>query len=421
MESLIRMRMLLDKLNDREYDQFLLSLTETFGKKQYISFIFGYFLQHFAKHDSHHKGVQKVVNLVSNIIELRKDVKGNITQNELTLHTESLKIDTLPNEMIRKCASYLHVSEYLIFSQCNRRIYIATNSPCAIAFFPATDFPDYHKCNLNRFPLIQHLDIDARSFNKYMKLYPNIKPFRNLSTLRLQYDQVNDHDEIKNIINSKCINLFQIERLQLEGCGGLEDEPYDFNSFCFLLKQFVNLQYLSLDDVGISECIYDDKLIEELLPNIKGFAVEDCCPNTRSLIDTLINKRAHQINSLMYDCCQMQETTQLIWSGKLPNLKELYIQDSSQQFLIGDLNSLQDIKRFNIRMYDDNNIDGLSSNIMCEILKKLNKMHHFAICVKYTLFGKIAEFLLNGLKCTKEIYRKQLRIVFVVVINRHMD
>eukprot|EP01084_Bolivina_argentea_P120805 214169_1 len=146
MEEIIKTRLSVNLLDTEEFNIFVKEL----GKDQIISLMLKGFLFMYQNSQNQHQ-MTNVNNIVSNIIQSRETNKLYYS-NENTTHTESraLKINNLPNVLIRECASYLEVIDYLHFSQCDGLIYVSCNSPSSLQYLDM--IKDGYPNNLNKFP-----------------------------------------------------------------------------------------------------------------------------------------------------------------------------------------------------------------------------------------------------------------------------
>ncbi len=120
MEKIIRFRLSVKQLDTNEFNIFV----NKFGKDEIISLLIkGFLYMHKYSQKQDDPTVNDVNNIISNIIESREINKSNENKS----NNESLKLNKLPNVLIRECASYLNVIDYLNFSQCDGLINIATN------------------------------------------------------------------------------------------------------------------------------------------------------------------------------------------------------------------------------------------------------------------------------------------------------
>ena len=120
-------------------------LANQLDHKEFTQFIFQYINKHKGRNfilESIFKSVKNMedskkelivtpmTNVISSIITNRDSNKQEFNNSTLD------NITKLPSALIVETASYLKAPEYIVFSQCNRKIYVSCNSPCKIYHMP---------------------------------------------------------------------------------------------------------------------------------------------------------------------------------------------------------------------------------------------------------------------------------------------
>eukprot|EP01084_Bolivina_argentea_P187611 323118_1 len=117
MEELIRFRLLVEKLTDKEFEQFTLKLIRLYGKNIIISSLFDHFCKTTAKRIQHKEkqyNMTDIINIINQIINSRQKDKNNINNNKN--NPLSIKnISQLPSNLISETASFLDMLEYHSF------------------------------------------------------------------------------------------------------------------------------------------------------------------------------------------------------------------------------------------------------------------------------------------------------------------
>ena len=130
MEHLVRFRMLANQLDHKEFLQFIFQLINKHnGREVILQSLFKQFMN--LEDRSKESRIAPMTNVISSIITNRDPNKPeNPNVNQLD------SITKLPSALIVETASYLKAPEYIVFSQCNRKIYVSCNSPCKIYHMP---------------------------------------------------------------------------------------------------------------------------------------------------------------------------------------------------------------------------------------------------------------------------------------------
>ena len=127
MEQFIRFRMLANQLDDAEFNQFIAQTIKSHGRDLLLNCLFDHFKSRYQTQPE------------STIIPSLTDTISQIITKRESLEDESVQLDNitkLPSVLISELASYLKAPEYIVFSVCNRKIYVSCNSPCKIYHMP---------------------------------------------------------------------------------------------------------------------------------------------------------------------------------------------------------------------------------------------------------------------------------------------
>ena len=180
MEHLVRFRMLTNQLDNKEFVLFLSRLIQKHnGRALIMRCLFEHFLQ--SNDNQKELAISPITNIISNIITSRDPNKP--IDNGLSLDS----ITKLPSALISETASYLKAPEYIIFSRCNRKIYVSCNSPCKIYHMPTCLLKRYpESASMQKFKSLKQLGLNIRYFNTKISMsnqatWQNVK----LHTLQL--------------------------------------------------------------------------------------------------------------------------------------------------------------------------------------------------------------------------------------------
>ena len=121
--------MLANQLDHKEFTQFIFQyINKHNGRKFILESIFKSVKN--MEDNKKESMVTPMTNVISSIITNRDPNKQEFNNSTLD------NITKLPSALIVETASYLKAPEYIIFSQCNRKIYVSCNSPCKIYHMP---------------------------------------------------------------------------------------------------------------------------------------------------------------------------------------------------------------------------------------------------------------------------------------------
>eukprot|EP01083_Nonionella_stella_P227849 808028_1 len=200
MEELVEFTLILKQLDDNELIQFLSESLKNYGHSLFGKLFFNYFM-----HRCHRTEIKDHTQCLMDIINAREDKPNKITPND---HTH---IDELPSILIAECASYLPLSEYVLFSQSNRRIFVSTNKPFKLYELPYSAF---HKCtpttSMRKFKSVQSICIDINRFNE------NISTANQSIWKQCSFDKVKlsnkgqNEDQATSFFDKNVINFMKI-------------------------------------------------------------------------------------------------------------------------------------------------------------------------------------------------------------------
>eukprot|EP01083_Nonionella_stella_P300867 1029311_1 len=343
MQPLIRLRLLASRLKQHELDTIIKSVIESYTADQILSFMFNHFVLKYQQTKEHDNDVSHMIQMISDILNAReKTIKSN---NSNAISTK-INIDSIPFDMIGECASFLHVSDYVSFSKCNRKTYIGCNSPATLQTFGLNS--ESIGCDLNRFPLLKNLALSNQAFKHYIELNPNLKTLDNLHSLTLYNDYKNAPTQAARdptfdaTLLSKGIHVGNIRDLTCFGIG-VDLPTYLFNSksFCDLLSSFNQVSALRLRRVFLTGDL-DIESVSNILPKLRHLrissSVNDAVLRLRNKLLVLYSK---QLVGIGYDESKMD-----INVCCFSQLKAIWVRNPNADTLLKIIHNAPDLSHF---------------------------------------------------------------------------
>eukprot|EP01083_Nonionella_stella_P073002 197095_1 len=320
MEPLIRLRLLAAQLKQHELQHLIQSVIESYTADQILSFIFNHFVLRYQQTKEVDSDATQMIQMISDVLNTRKKTQSKANQKRTVSAT--IKIDSIPSDMIGECASFLQVIDYISFSKCNRKTYIGCNSPATLQMFDLTN--KSIECNMNRFPLLKKLTLSNQAVQRYIELNPNQKTSDNVHSLRLFTDDkplepFDPHFDIALL--SKFVQVQNIRQLACS-CFGFEHENFlcDCQSFCDLLSNFKQVNALFLHRVFLTDDV-DIDAISNILPKLRSLQIRNHVnQSTRLLRNKLLEMYSQQMETISCDESKMD-----IGVSCFPKLKYIMI------------------------------------------------------------------------------------------------
>eukprot|EP01083_Nonionella_stella_P017693 49557_1 len=336
MEDLIEFTLMLKQLNDNEVMQFVTESMKHFGADLIGKLFFNYLMN-----DSHRTEIKAHTQCAMDIINARKD-KPNLT-------TSYDCIDQLPSTLIAECASYLPLKEYVLFSRCNRQVFVSTNKPFRLYELPLS-VSELRRCPriMSKFKSVKSIRIHINTIGKFIN--QSIWEHSSFDKVRLFNCSLDKPPTA--FLNSKMINLNQINHLQLSGFGSCFSD-YSCEAFCELLSHLQNIKRLSWTDIFLIQGEFkwpDSRTISQWLPNLTSFSFStDADDVSRALGKRIVKAIGHQLQSLACPCsceCKM---------GNSSNLKDLSIgYGSLSQNCLASFSNVTALQSMDIGCYNEN-------------------------------------------------------------------
>eukprot|EP01084_Bolivina_argentea_P306968 530534_1 len=433
MEQLIQFRLHASHLQVDESTLLIQNIIQSFGNDKIISFIFNHFLYKYTHSENNEiNDLQNIINMTTDIIEARKKKKKKVKneQNDIVIDSNhndnrSTKIDTLPPEMIRECASFLPAENYCNFAVSNRIIYIACNSPCSLVnlkIYNKRSFMRYQQSlTLTSLPLLKSLEVNPFIFNQHIdprRLTAN--SFQNVTSLTLNHIYDGDHSKVETFVNSIYINLENIEILCCYNLGK-KFHLYEFDGFCSLLARCVNVTLLSVGHVHLTDMTADTVI--KSLPHLQMISEYGNNSNTNNLRDILINNYQNQLTALNYDGRVDMIKYNELNDIKFPQLYELLVHvsvshsDSAVNIMKIKPNNL---KRFWLDMLCVNGVitDGIKK-LMQWLFTECLKIEFIAFQITYDQFVLVTQ-LIETIMLNRDKKKYDTLRLFIHVEHKHI-
>eukprot|EP01083_Nonionella_stella_P033817 92541_1 len=397
MEHLIRFRMLANELDNTEFCQFLSQLVTIKGRDLLLHLLFTHFVESTQSNDAKKDELMSpFINIITRIITNR-DKSVSVTSTSCTM-------SELPSALISETASYLKATEYIVFSRCNRKIYVSCNSPCKIFALPTMMIKKYplHGC-MKKFQSLKQLGLNIKYFNnkisrRNQSTWHNVQ----LHTLQLSNRGGNENDCMQ-FIERNLINNTQ--NLKLHKFGKDIHNKFDSKSFCDLLCNFRMIEHLLLWDVFLQDNQeYIENEIKEWLPNLKGFGFTG--GSNERLSHCIISALSDQLEALRIEGLSLNYHN--VSSKSFPKLKEL----SLSMCNLDILSIFKHVDTLNSVMISSSKEEIIKEFINIMISKRLMKHIHIKSPAKLLKFAmeQTEKMLFN----TKHIKRcsPSLQIIF---------
>lgn len=286
---LIKLRGSLDDFDDIEFDLFLASVVEQYGRGLLRSAIFNQFTSR-NFNQSNESTLSGLLEIVDGIIKARDDDSGSDPvgdgdAEDPSTERQPVELSSLSLALFGEIASYLRQKEYFRWGQSRRDIYIATNTPNTLRELDlSSGYYDYSMIDLSRFGQLRTLAVNL----EVLDTLPS--PASGIVCPRLRRIMFNSeyYRSIPSKIFSKlkALPFSNITDLRLMHFGSIEDDPdedeqfrgpFRIDLFLDLIAKFTNVQKLHLDSVEL-QTLEPSKTKEllNLLPHLEVLTVVEC-------------------------------------------------------------------------------------------------------------------------------------------------
>eukprot|EP01083_Nonionella_stella_P074705 202761_1 len=156
----LKFRILSSKLDDTEFNAFILEFIRRCGRNILVTSLFNQFHTSNTTENANRQALQTCIGVIKQIMESRKRKPNTLSQTQITIHS-------LSPELIGELSSYLCQKDNCAFSVVNRAIYIGCNTPNTLRSLDLTAIDDYSMIRwirLRKYPHLQHLSIKLSQF-----------------------------------------------------------------------------------------------------------------------------------------------------------------------------------------------------------------------------------------------------------------
>ena len=254
-------------------------------------------------------------------------------------------ISALDNDMIGSIAMYLNQTDYARFSNSNRAILIACNSPNTLRTIKLRSDSTYPAVNLIRFPALRSLEMDSSKFNLLNDGHCIINNLQHLrlnglfTTEGMKKFMTQDFDGIKHF-------GFNVEHKE-----GHTRTPANYFE---LLAKFKNITHLELNDEFALNNIPNDAEFKQLFPNLIAFT----SLNGACLANKMINLYCDKLRILSF---KGNDDITIAADVNFIHLEELRISEASEKTLQSIMQTVTQLKKVRISW---------SANISSSSIKK---------------------------------------------------
>ena len=412
MEPLIKLRLQYSHLRREETGQLMQTIMKSFGPDQIISVFFNHFIHKYSKSKVHDENVQNIKQMISKIIDSRKEAKKPKAENTSKEEPLPIQIDTLPSQMIRNCASFLQLKDYMNFSKANGTIYCASNSPCSLKELDLRHcIRSYEHFHFDRFQLLESLRVSGMRLQdcsaRFGSDVSRKNKFSHLKALHIDYDCLGSIQCLSSLTESPVIPYAQITKLTLS-CFGNEAVPFHFGSFCKILDAFPNVSDLALIDLDLSDFEENNKNIKKgILPNLShlrcGYLGSDESANL--LRNKLIKLYSNQLIAIGCD-----EWSKAIDLDSAVKLEKISICNASRHSVENMMNAAPSLKH--LELYKVKESGWMRKSIVKSI--SLPAFEYLSLSALKNEMENILPYLEIGLIESKELNKNSLRIEIIM-------
>eukprot|EP01084_Bolivina_argentea_P269566 458175_1 len=417
MEEVIRFRLLVNELQDKEFNIFLNKLSHD----EIISIMLKGFI--YIHEENLNSNVSNINNIIYNIIKLRQSNQPAITDNKLNIvninkqkTVQKIKLNELPSTIIRECASYLDVDDYLDFAQCDGSLYVACNSPCSLQSLDMTQYG--YPADLSRFPLLKTICVDPEEFyTEYEDLSQyGSERFKGESlrvkTMTLNMDGSNDAYSVLRFSCEFCdkyiFDKTKIEALKCKSFGS-PGNLYESKAFCKYLECLPNVNNLYISGGYFTAFTYKNDKIAQLLPKLKWLTIAGGNMEVNIFRDKLIETHKN-IEFLGYS-----ETRRTIGNlTKSNKLKQLIINNPNLYSLSNVINIsyMHNLEKIWLHVYRVDVDNKTLKDIMSRLFSKNYNMRVFKVSCKVKQFEKIIKLMEVALMHSEDVEREFINIFY---------
>ena len=347
--KVIKIRSLLDTLNDTEFNQVLANFVKQCGRNALLTAFFDQFTKKNTKTNqtSNSQSLDQMLNITNIIIRKRQ-------QNSHSNASIKSSISTIPEAIIGEVASYLPQTDHASLTVTNRSIYLGCNDPKTLKHADLLKFqydnePDewrlekkfalYDSIDLSQYPLLTHLEIDLSMFRDALSSSTQKTMLPHLYKLTLDGDMrtiCNQFVNLSEFPSPTSIDLNKITHLKLYRFGRYHYRHNNNNNnpsfpsferfgsndllskdiFLKLLSHFPNVEHLNIDRVILEIDGPTEINLPSILPKLKAIRCISTNPHLQNHILTSYGASLK--------CATFADLTD-VKIKSMPNLGELFI------------------------------------------------------------------------------------------------
>eukprot|EP01083_Nonionella_stella_P165489 550610_1 len=232
----IKFRHLISQLTQEECVEFLSKLVVNSHMDIVVTSLF----RHFAKTNQ--------INTINSFNETLSDIIQSRKEEQKAIVCGNIKICQWPYAIIGHTASFLDQCDYFRFSSSSRSIYLGCNSPNLLHKLNVSNFANYSRTNLQRFPSVNNLAIDPLQVPERTEFEVYDSPIFNQVTT-LQLDACSQNNEwVEQLFARNIVNCNTVTRLNFN----TNDFEMDRKALLNLLSRFPNLKHIKLRQLYVT-------------------------------------------------------------------------------------------------------------------------------------------------------------------------
>eukprot|EP01083_Nonionella_stella_P124665 376582_1 len=229
----LKFRILSSKLDDTEFNAFILEFIRRCGRNILVTSLFNPFISNTATANVDHQALQTSIGIIKQIMESRKRKSDALSQTQITIHS-------LSPELIGELSSYLCLKDNCAFGTVNRAICIGCNTPNTLRSLDLTAIDDYSMIRLQKYPQLRCLSIQLSQFHQLQLPSDGTTVYNRLQTLIIYGNRQHDFD-IDPFMQQTAINLNNIVRLECKRFGH-RNRAFSYTKFIRILSKFTQLK-----------------------------------------------------------------------------------------------------------------------------------------------------------------------------------
>eukprot|EP01083_Nonionella_stella_P174491 605061_1 len=232
--EVIRFRVLSSKLDNNEFNAFILEFIRKCGRNVLMTSLFNPFIT--TNTNINHQALHTCIGIIKQIMESRKskaELPYPLSHTQTTIHS-------LSPELIGELSSYLCQRGNCAFGAVNRTIYIACNTPNTLQQLDLTASDNYSMIRLQKYPHLRSLSVQLNQFHQLQLPTDGGTVCNHLQRLTICGNKQRDID-IDPFMQQTAINLNNIAQLECQSFG-TSGGVFSCTKFIRLLSKFTQLK-----------------------------------------------------------------------------------------------------------------------------------------------------------------------------------